>query len=648
MDLPKIALLGNPNVGKTSILNELVGARLKVGNWPGVTLEKREGKFEIDSQEVYLVDLPGIYTLYSNGEEEGIVKNYIFSEKPQLLVNVIETANLERDLFLTLDLISLNTPMILVLNMSDEAKALGVEVDIQKLKDITGLPAVKTSAKTGEGISQLKKTIKEALKNQPLPNKNLVISSQNLSKPELEALRSNQIKSILGEVYKTNPPKNTLTDRLDAILIHPVYGLFVFLAVMFLMFKLAFDFSSPFMDWLDGFFNSFLSPLVGLLLGALPVSEWFIKLIQEAIIGGVGFVLTFVPLIAISYTFIVFLELSGYLPRASFLMDRYVQALGLNGKSLIPLLLGFGCNVPAILSVRLLERERDRLLTMAMIPFMSCPARLVVFAFFASIFFKNPAVVIFGLYIFGVLMAVLTALILGFFIKTSEKSYFLMELPPYRLPSFNLLFRIVWVYVRDFIYKAGTFIFASAIVVWALTNLPPNREQSQTIAAQIGRAISPVFEPLGLGDWRMSTSLVPALLAREIVLSSMATIYSPSLQQQENEEFKILPAIKDQLLSLAQAFPTAILNTLKPSSSAFEANSDLEPSLKKEISKHISAPSALSFMVFLLIYTSCLGTLGVLWRQAGPKYTLGLFAYTTILAWILAFITYRLSSLIIS
>lgn len=648
MDLPKIALLGNPNVGKTSILNELVGARLKVGNWPGVTLEKREGKFEIDSQEVYLVDLPGIYTLYSNGEEEGIVKNYIFSEKPQLLVNVIETANLERDLFLTLDLISLNTPMILVLNMSDEAKALGVEVDIQKLKDITGLPAVKTSAKTGEGISQLKKTIKEALKNQPLPNKNLVISSQNLSKPELEVLRSNQIKSILGEVYKTNPPKNTLTDRLDSILIHPVYGLFVFLAVMFLMFKLAFDFSSPFMDWLDGFFNSFLSPLVGLLLGALPVSEWFIKLIQEAIIGGVGFVLTFVPLIAISYTFIVFLELSGYLPRASFLMDRYVQALGLNGKSLIPLLLGFGCNVPAILSVRLLERERDRLLTMAMIPFMSCPARLVVFAFFASIFFKNPAVVIFGLYIFGVLMAVLTALILGFFIKTSEKSYFLMELPPYRLPSFNLLFRIVWVYVRDFIYKAGTFIFASAIVVWALTNLPPNREQSQTIAAQIGRAISPVFEPLGLGDWRMSTSLVPALLAREIVLSSMATIYSPSLQQQENEEFKILPAIKDQLLSLAQAFPTAILNTLKPSSSAFEANSDLEPSLRKEISKHISAPSALSFMVFLLIYTSCLGTLGVLWRQAGPKYTLGLFAYTTILAWILAFITYRLSSLIIS
>ncbi|MCS7084423.1 MAG: ferrous iron transport protein B, partial [Aquificaceae bacterium] len=572
--------------------------------------------------------------------------NYILSEKPQLLINVIETANLERDLFLTLDLIELNIPIVLVLNMSDEAKNLGVDIDLKKLETITNLPVIKTSAKTGEGIPELKKLIKAALENPPLPSQNLK-TNKELPKSQLEAIRQEQIKSILNEVYAYTQKKHTLTDKLDAILIHPVYGLFIFLLVMFLMFKISFDFSSPFMDWLDGFFNAFLSPLVGLLLSNLPISEWFIKLIQEALIGGVGFVLTFIPLIAIAYASIVFLELSGYLPRVSFLMDRYMQMLGLSGKSLIPILLGFGCNVPAILSTRLLERERDRLLTMAMLPFMSCPARLVVFAFFASIFFKNPAVVIFGLYILGVFLAILTAVIISPLIKAQKQSYFLMELPPYRLPSFNLISRVVFAYIKDFVYKAGTFIFASALIVWILTNLPPNREQSQTIAASIGKAISPIFEPIGLGDWRMSTSLIPALLAREIVLSSMATIYSPAIQESE-EDFSPLPALKEQVLSLGKAFPEAILNTIKPSSSAFETTSDSEPSLRAEISKHINAPSALSFMVFLLIYTSCLGTLGVLWRQAGPKYTIGIFIYTTFLAWILAFITYRISQLIIS
>jgi len=363
--------------------------------------------------------------------------------------------------------------------------------------------------------------------------------------------------------------------------------------------------------------------------------------------GDVGFVLTFVPLIAVIYFMLSLLEFSGYLPRIAFLMDRFMHRLGLHGKSLVPLLLGFGCNVPAIVATRTLETKRDKLLVIAMIPFMSCPARLVVFSFFAVLFFKNPAIIIFSLYLLGILVALITALFLR---KTAFKGglyHFVMELPPYRLPTLRLLFRVAWVYVKDFLYRAGTLIFAASVVIWLLLNLPPGvKNPSESIAGYIGRTISPIFAPLGLDDWRMSTSLIPAFLAREIVLSSMATIYTAEASQETKEDFELLKALKEQVYALGNAFKEAFLNVFKPVPTAFEVKEEDSQSLRSIVAKSLSPASALAFMVFLLLYTSCLGTVATMWREVGKGFALLFFAYSLLIGWFLGFLAYRLGSLL--
>ncbi|MFN3472292.1 MAG: ferrous iron transport protein B, partial [Aquificaceae bacterium] len=339
---------------------------------------------------------------------------------------------------------------------------------------------------------------------------------------------------IYKEVVHRKPlTSRDITDSIDKILLHPWLGIPIFLLVMFFVFKISFDFSAPFMDWIEGFINGFVAPLAAEVLTYLGAGDLIKRVVSEALIGGIGFVLTFLPLIAAIYFILSLLEFSGYLPRIAFLMDKFMHRLGLHGKSLVPLLLGFGCNVPAIVATRTLETRRDKLLVIAMIPFMSCPARLVVFSFFAVIFFKNPALVIFSLYLLGIVVALITALILRKSLFKGSLYHFVMELPPYRLPTLRLLLRVVWVYVKDFLYRAGTLIFAASVVIWLLLNLPPGvKNPSESIAGYIGKSIAPLFAPLGLEDWRMSTSLIPAFLAREIVLSSMATIYAAESKEE--------------------------------------------------------------------------------------------------------------------
>jgi len=438
-----------------------------------------------------------------------------------------------------------------------------------------------------------------------------------------------------------------ITDSIDKVLLHPFLGVPLFLFIMFLVFKISFDFSSPFMDWIEGFINGFIAPFAAEVLTYLGAGELMKRVVSEALIGGVGFVLTFVPLIAVIYFMLSLLEFSGYLPRIAFLMDRFMHRLGLHGKSLVPLLLGFGCNVPAIVATRTLETKRDKLLVIAMIPFMSCPARLVVFSFFAVLFFKNPAIIIFSLYLLGILVALITALFLR---KTAFKGglyHFVMELPPYRLPTLRLLFRVVWVYVKDFLYRAGTLIFAASVVIWLLLNLPPGvKNPSESIAGYIGRTISPIFAPLGLDDWRMSTSLIPAFLAREIVLSSMATIYTAEASQETKEDFELLKALKEQVYALGNAFKEAFLNVFKPVPTAFEVKEEDSQSLRSIVAKSLSPASALAFMVFLLLYTSCLGTVATMWREVGKGFALLFFAYSLLIGWFLGFLAYRLGSLL--
>ncbi|MCS7278200.1 MAG: ferrous iron transport protein B [Aquificaceae bacterium] len=682
-----VALAGNPNVGKTSILNHLAGTSLKVGNWPGVTVEKREGKTKFWDYEIKLIDLPGVYTLEPISEDEWVAYKYITEERPDLILNVIETPNMERDLLLTVELLEHEVPMILVLNMSDEAQKLGIEINEKWLSELLGVRVLKTNGRTGEGVKAILPNIVEALSLREKPK---VLKYSDKIEEILEKIREREdetkaelIKKLLEakefskyredirrmfgkdahEVIKDERyakahglyrevvsrkalTSRDITDSLDKVLLHPLLGIPLFFFIMFLLFKVSFDFSAPLMDWVDGFIGSFLAPIVSEVIRSLGLGDWIERLFSEAVVGGVGFVLTFVPLIAVIYFLLALLEFSGYLPRVAFLMDRFMHRIGLHGKSLVPLLLGFGCNVPAIVATRTLETKRDKLLVIAMIPFMSCPARLVVFSFFAVIFFKNPAVVIFSLYIFGILVALMTAFLLR---KTTFKGslyHFVMELPPYRLPTLRLIFRVVWAYVKDFLYRAGTLIFAASVLIWFLLNLPPGvKNPSESLAAHLGRAIAPLFKPLGLDDWRMATSLIPAFLAREIVLSSMGTIYASEIERQE-QEFKLSEALREQVVGLGRALKDATLNVFRPVPTAFEVKEEGTESLKSLIASSLSPASALAFMVFLLLYTSCLGTVAVMWREVGKKFALLFLVYSLLVGWTAGFILYRVGGLI--
>ncbi len=683
----RVALAGNPNVGKTSILNHLAGTNLKVGNWPGVTVEKREGKVKFWDYEINLVDLPGIYTLEPISEDEWVAYNYITQEKPDLILNIIETPNMERDLLLTIELLEHEIPLILVLNMTDEAQKLGIEVNDRWLSELLGVRVLRTNGRTGEGVRALLPNIVEVFNLREKPK---VLRYSKEVEEFLESVRESPeetkgdlIRKILHRenlrdirekakrafgkefhdlirderyamahglhkevVSRRALTARDITDSLDKVLLHPVLGIPIFFLLMFLLFKFSFDFSAPFMDWVDGFVNGFIAPLISAGISLLGVSDWVQRLFSEAVVGGVGFVLTFVPLIAVIYFLLALMEFSGYLPRVAFLMDRFMHRLGLHGKSLVPLLLGFGCNVPAIVATRALETKRDKFLVIAMIPFMSCPARLVVFSFFAVLFFKNPAVVIFSLYLLGIFVAFLTALLLRKTLYGGTLYHFVMELPPYRLPTLRILFRVVWVYVKDFFYRAGTLIFAASVFIWLLLNLPPAvKNPSESLAGQIGKAISPIFKPLGLEDWRISTSLIPAFLAREIVLSSMGTIYTAEVEKRE-EHFVFSEALKEQAFGFGNALKEAVVNVFKPVPTAFEVEEEGSDSLRSLIAQSISPASALAFMVFLLLYTSCLGTVAVMWREAGKGFALTFLAYSLLLGWLFGFFAYRIGSVI--
>lgn len=685
----KVALAGNPNVGKTTLLNHAAKTNLKVGNWAGVTVEKKEGFLNYKGHDIHFIDLPGIYTLEPISEDEWIAYNFISEEKPDIVVNVVETTNAERDLLLTTELLECGIPMIIALNMSDEAKRIGIEVDSKQTSALLDVRVVKTNGRNGDGVQELLDTIIECADN-PKPPKKITYSVQvesalaaveslghdgaldkrtllarlaegngeNQEKQKLENFFKKDIKSVIkderyafahgfyNEVFKKK--KNTardITDRIDKIALHPIIGFFIFLFVIFMLFKISFDFSTPFMNWTEGVMTNLFAPLVLSLLSNIGAGKWLPEFFSQAIVGGVGFVITFVPLVGMIYFLLAILEMSGYMPRIAFIMDRFMHKLGLHGKGMIPLLLGFGCNVPAVMATRTLENKRDKLLVMAMIPFMSCPARLVVFSFFAVLFFAHPAVVIFGLYFLGIAIGLLTAFILRRTAYRGRLSHFVMELPPYRIPRLRTVLQIVWVQVKSFLYRAGTVIFAASVVIWILLNTPPNlKSQSDSAAAYVGKAITPVLAPIGIKDWRISTSLIPAFLAREIVLSSMGTIYSVNAQK-KSTKFHFIPELENQVKQLGEATKSAFESLVTPGLQSMQTEEG-DQGLRNVIRSSFTPASALSFMIFLLLYTSCLATVAVMAREGGKKFAYLFLVYSFVIAWGVAFVVYHIGILV--
>ncbi|WP_297888178.1 ferrous iron transport protein B [Sulfurihydrogenibium sp.] len=698
-----VALVGNPNVGKSALLNAISGAEVKVGNWPGVTVEKLEATFIYKNYKIHFVDLPGVYSLRNQTAEEKVTIDFLLKEKPDIILNVVDSTNLKRNLYLTVQLLELELPMVIALNIWDEAVEKGIVVDYEKMSKLLCVPVIPTSAKDKTGLNELldklidvyenkkfvqcehfetqieeylKKVINLVSEYQPIlldlfPKRYLAVSllEGTLNEPitssleeklkqireEIKSLYKKDIKTVIVEerygvvlsIYHQTVKKQRedVVDSsitLDKIFLHKYLGIPIFLLLVWIVFEITFKISSPYVEWLDKVLGVVSSWTLSL-LDMANTPDMLKSFVAEGVLGGVGFVLVFVPVLFTLYIMIAILEGSGYISRAAFLMDRFFSSVGLSGKSFIPLLLGFGCNVPAVYATKTIENEREKILTTLMIPFMSCGARLTVFAFFVSVFFtSNKGLVIFSLYLIGIGVAVLVAVLLNKFYFKTKSQFFIMELPPYRLPTFKYVINTAWVRVKAFIVEAGTFIFAMSVLVWFLTNIPYGAKKDETILANVSKKVAVIFQPLGFGTWEATASLFSGFVAKEVVLSTMGNIYVGEKIQEEKKETSFTEGIKE----IATGFIDANINLVKNFVSIFgfvkKEEEEFDKSLADAIRSAFNPASAYSFLVFLLLYTPCLATVFAIKQELNSyKWMFLSIAINFTAAWIVSFIVYN-------
>lgn len=704
-----IAVAGNPNTGKSTLINSIAGSRLSVGNWPGVTVEKKSANFEFRKRRIMLVDLPGIYSLSPYTQEEIIARDFLVTQKPDVIINVVDATNLERNLYLTLQLLELGIPLVMALNMYDEANEKGFLIDTDKIASILSCKVVSTVASRGDGLDELMEVSITAAENSSDLQINPVFYGEDIEKAigivlneikfnaninatrwmalkvlegdelaakvisvDLESLslekatrhlkhaHGENIASLLGEIryglaaglvrevlQKPEKRKRELTERIDAVVLNRYLGIPVFLLIMWVMFKLTFDIAGPFTDWFDSVTSGPVKRWTASLMQMLATPSWTISLATEGIIAGVGFVLSFVPPIFTMMFFITLLEGSGYMARAAFVMDRLMHSIGLHGKSFIPLLLGFGCNVPAVYATRTLENPRDKVLTALLIPLMSCGARLPVYVVFVSAFFSSKAgTILWSLYLLGIVLAVGMGFLFKKTIFRGAVPVFIMELPPYRMPSVKNLLIHTWEKGKHFLIKAGTYILVVSVLVWFALHLPWGVESKKdSYLGYAGKSIAPVFTPLGFGTWEASASLITGLIAKEIVVSTMAEIYVPkNTENGENKTFHIEHELKEIFKTLAYAATEAIKNVFATMSIS-TINSGAEEKqerLKAQIVQVFTPLSAYSFMVFVLLYMPCVVVLIAMRQEFGTwKWAGFTIAYQTALAWTASFFIFQ-------
>ncbi|MGL4772340.1 MAG: ferrous iron transport protein B [Clostridium sp.] len=583
-----IALLGNPNVGKTTLYNALTGSKQYVGNWPGVTVEKKEGFLN----DIKIVDLPGIYAMDTFSNEEKVAKRFLETENVDAILNIVDASNLERNLYLTTQLKEFKKPIILVLNMIDIIKERGIDLDINNLEKSLGVKVIPISASKGIGIDD----VKNVITSKNYPKADLKFKNFNDEKDAYKYIES-VIDSSINKNIKT---KETLADKLDKYLLNPYLAYPIFIFLMFLMFQLTFKWvGQPLSDILDGLLNDSLMPFMSDLLS--NSAPWFQSLIVDGIISGVGGIVVLLPVVLTLFICITILEDSGYMSRVAFLMDKLMRKMGLSGKAFIPMIVGFGCTVPAIMTARTLESEKDRKLTALLVPLMSCNAKLPVYAVFASVFFaEHQGLVVAGLYLIGVVLAFLLGILFKNTLFKKDEEPFIIELPNYKKPEIKSLFKQTFDKAKGFLVKAGTIIFAMSVVIWFLTNFSLTgmvTDVNDSILASIGSFIAPIFTPLGFGNWQSTVSLFSGLLAKESVVASMGVIFAGDL---------------------SVALPV-----------------------------YFTALSAFSFLLFVLLYTPCISTVGTMKKEYGTKFTLFSVAYQFALAWIVSFLVFNIGKLFI-
>ncbi|NGX52568.1 MAG: Ferrous iron transport protein B [Candidatus Anoxychlamydiales bacterium] len=662
----KIALIGNPNTGKTTIFNHLTGFRQKIANYPGVTVEKKSGLKKIDDITLEIIDLPGIYSLSSHSEDEKIAKNFILDEKPDVIINIVDASNLEKSLFLTTQLLELGRPVLLGLNMVDIAKKRDLKIDTKFLENILEIEVSTLIANKKKGIDTLidkaisvslsKKSfgakvkfdsfLEKEIKNvEKLFIDKIDISSKRLFaikllqqdkhvlkkidsplvikkvsqmkdvlekryKEDLEIVFANQrhdfIRSILTKTYQRKEKfKKNRSDKIDEILTHRIFGFPIFLLFMYLTFQFTFSLGAYPTAWIESIFKFITSSISNLWPQAiLPL---FRSLIIDGVVAGIGSVIVFMPNIVMLFFCISILEDSGYMARAAFILDRLMHKIGLHGKSFIPMLIGFGCSVPAIMATRFMESKKDRIITILAIPLVACSAKLTIFALLIPAFFPKAyqPLVLFSLYLVGLVLAIGVIKIFKITLFKGKPFSFVMELPSYKVPSIFTTLIHMWDKTKEYLKKAGTVILGFSIIFWALSTFPiKSKDISESYMGKIGKAMTPVFKPLGF-DWKVNTALIGSFAAKEVFISQIGVIY----------------AVKD----------------------AGDTKS-LQNSLKKDY----SALQAYSIMLFVLISTPCIATIAITRKETGShKWAFFQLGYLTLLAYIVSLFAYQIGSIFI-
>ncbi|MDR0838016.1 MAG: ferrous iron transport protein B [Oscillospiraceae bacterium] len=675
-----VALAGNPNSGKTTLFNALTGSNQYVGNWPGVTVEKKEGNVKSGAHEITIVDLPGVYSLSPYSMEEIVSRDYIIgsasSAPPDAIINIIDATNIERNLYLTVQLLELERPMVVALNFMDELRGSGTEIDVRALSRELGIPVVPITAKTGENLQELlhmthrqihlgytiepddlyddfthmihhriDEVIHDRAHRARLPahwasikllEGDAVVENALRLSPELrrelaaitdeyesaggglgdrETLvadsRYGYIERVVSASVRREEERGgeTRSDRIDRVATHKFLAVPAFLLMMFLMFNITFGPIGSFLSDGVGSLMDALASFASERLSALSVAPWLVSLVSDGIITGVGGVLTFLPQIALLFLCLSILEDSGYMARAAFIMDRLLRRFGLSGKAFIPMLMGFGCSVPAVMGARTMENEKDRRMTILLVPFMSCSAKLPVYGLIAAAFFgKWAGVAIFSLYVLGMLMGILSGIIFKKLLFAGEPAAFVMELPPYRMPSLRNTALHVWERVRGFIVRAGTLILVMSVVIWFLQSFDSRflitDDISKSILARFGTTIAPIFRPLGFGNWQAAVSILTGLIAKEAVVASMSMFYGFSL-------------------TAGAAEVAAAMSGFTPA-------------------------SAFAFLVFILLYVPCVAAVAAIYREMNSlKWTALSVAWQIGVAYICSMVIFLLARLVL-
>ena len=660
-----MAIAGNPNTGKTSLFNHLTGARQHVGNWPGVTVEKKEGQIRYKDKIIRVVDLPGTYSLGAYSEDEIIARKFILNNESDVVVNTVDATNLSRNLYLTVQMLEMDANILIALNMMDEAGRLGIEIDLNRLSTALGARVVPTVAAKGKGIKEI---IAAIIENGIKPSKgkfridygedvervidnivNMIQDDKKLSKypPRWLAIKLleedeklvRQIKATLkgkeilsyvqscrqalenkiGEnldsyiiakryefihdvisqsVQRPQTGNDLLTDKIDRIVTHNILGIPIFAAIMWLVFTFTFIFSEPLVEIVETGFST-LSELLLAALTGIGASEIFISFVVDGIVSGLGSVLSIVPVLFLLFIAIAMLEDSGYMARIAYVMDKPMRMMGLSGKAFVPFLLGFGCNVPAVMATRTIENKRDRLITILANPFISCSARLPVYVLFTSVFFpKRQALVLGSLYLLGVFMAIISVKLFGKIVPEQDDSSFIIELPPYRLPTLKGVFLHMWENVRGFLNKVSNIILAAVVIIWLLSSLPFGVEYAsdESMIGRMSSLIAPILKPAGFGTWQAAIALIFGVLAKEIVISTLGVVYK------------------------AGSFGLAAV-----------------------LSEHFTPLSAYSFMVMTLLYAPCIATIGSIRSETKSlKWTAVSVIYGLIIAWTMSVLIYQI------